>query len=289
MESFWASVLPTESSNDEEKWSDSKSANSQEPSSLVMEESSSCKRKKTKISPAAVTHHSWEEVCDAYATLMQQKPSLSGRQFNKAVLELLHACIMLAQEEKSCPLPLPPPPPSSLPPPTMEWNFEQENFSRFRKLLLNKKELDSEQLVHQIVEWVNRSLSPNMPADEQKETLLKKSMAFVQELSPAIAIKTAPMIKSCVAQLFDSQLDNLFAEIHMPEMTIREKSLMYRRMLSNFLDDATSVCFAFSNKQLLGRLQPKDLYFLTFFACVTARRARGDNLLQLGCVGKPFI
>ena len=29
----------------------------------------------------------------------------------------------------------------------------------------------------------------------------------------------------------------------------------------------------------------KDVWFLTFFACVTARRARGDNILQLGCTG----
>lgn len=252
--------------------------------SLVMESvDSKPQRKKMKHSPTGVAavYSSWDDIIRAYQLLLQQKSSMSGRRFNKKALELLDACIRLASQSN----------PSSQAPtsvdnfPTTEWNFEQENLSKFRAILLNDKELASEDLVQQIVQWVNKGLPDHMTADEKKDTLFKKSMAFVQELSPALAIKTGPIIKSCVAQMFDSQLDHLFAEIKMPEMTVKEKSIMYRRMLGNFLDDAKSVSFAFTNKQLLGRLQPKDLYFLTFFACVTVRRCRGDNLLQLGCVG----
>ena len=116
--------------------------------------------------------------------------------------------------------------------------------------------------------------------------LLKRSIAFVAELSPQLSIKIAPVIRSCVARMFDSALENLFAEIRMPEMPLREKSLMYCRMLSNFLDHPECVSFAATNKSLLGRITPVDIWFLTFFACVTTRRMRGDNLLQLGCVGE---
>jgi len=251
--------------------------------SLVMENvDAQPQRKKRKHSPmGAAVYSSWDNIVGAYRALLQQKSSMSGRRFNKKALELLDACIRLAnQSNPSCQGPA-----SVDTSPITEWNFEQENLSKFRAILLNDRELASEDLVQQIVQWVNKGLPDHMTADEKKDTLFKKSMAFVQELSPALAIKTGPIIKSCVAQMFDSQLDHLFAEIKMPEMTIKEKSIMYRRMLGNFLDDAKSVSFAFTNKQLLGRLQPKDLYFLTFFACVTVRRCRGDNLLQLGCVG----
>jgi hypothetical protein len=72
----------------------------------------------------------------------------------------------------------------------------------------------------------------------------------------------------------------------MPEMPLREKSLLYRRMFSRFLDDDRCISFAAINKSLLGKIDMRDLFFLTFYACVTSRRHRGDCLLQLGLVGK---
>lgn len=279
MAQFWNDVLPDVSN-------DSQCSMQREPttSSLVMENVNGVvqpERKKIKrLSSDSKHYQSWDELCSAYQNLLQQKSSLSGRQFNKKALELLDACIDMARQKNPLLGQT-----NETTAANMEWNFEQENLSKFRAILLNDKELASEDLVQQIVQWVEKGLPANMTADEKKDTLLKKSLAFVQELSPALSIKTGPMIKSCVAQMFDSQLDNLFAEIKMPQMTVKEKSLMYRRMLGNFLDDAKSISFAYTNKQLLGRLQPKDLYFLTFFACVTVRRSRGDRLLQLGCVG----
>ena len=71
-------------------------------------------------------------------------------------------------------------------------------------------------------------------------------------------------------------------------MSLQEKAVMYCRMLSNFIDDPSCVTFATTNKQLLGKLLPVDVWFLTFFVFVTARRVRGDNLLMLGLVGECF-
>jgi len=114
---------------------------------------------------------------------------------------------------------------------------------------------------------------------------LKKSIDFIQELSAALRLKVEPIVKSCVSQRFDSKMDYMFAEINLPEMDIKEKAILYRRMLANFIDNDHCISFATTNRRLLGKLTPKDVWFLTFFACVTARRSRGDNLLQLGCVG----
>ena len=278
----WCDILPNLS--DDSQWSNASTTNQPQQrlatSSLEMENVVlEPQRKKIKRFPAtSIMYKSWDDICCAYQSLLQEKPSISGRRFNKKALELLDACIHLARQNNAGLM-------SSSNTAATEWNFEQENLSKFRAILLNDKELASEDLVHQIVQWVNKGLPVYMTADERKDTLLKKSLAFVQELSPALSIKTGPMIKSCVAQMFDTQLDNLFAEVQMPDLTVKEKSIMYCRMLGNFLDDAKCVSFACTNKQLLGRLQPKDLYFLTFFACVTVRRSRSDRLLQLGCVG----
>jgi hypothetical protein len=39
------------------------------------------------------------------------------------------------------------------------------------------------------------------------------------------------------------------------------------------------------NPKMLGKIAPVYMWFLTFFDYATCRRVRGDNLLQLGCVG----
>jgi hypothetical protein len=230
---------------------------------------------------------SWADLVRRHSELLSRKGKMNSRLFNKAALDLLAA--FAAQS----PPPLPPSPsaaaaagPSRMPSTTGDWATEKEALSHFRSVILNQKEMDSEELVARVCQYVESQLSPLLTVDEKKETLLKKSLAFVLELSPQLSLKTAPVIRTYIHQMFDSQLENLFAEIRMPEMPMRQKALLYRRMFTNLFDDHQCVSFAATNKALLGKLSIRDLYFLTFYACVTSRRHRGDNLLQLGCVGK---
>jgi hypothetical protein len=216
---------------------------------------------------------------------------MNSRQFNKKALELLAAFAAQALKLSDAAAAQTPAValsagPSPMPSVTHDWATEKEALSHFRALLLNEKEMESEKLVARVCQYIESQLSPLLTVDEKKETLLKKSLAFVLELSPQLSLKTAPVIRTYINQMFDSKLENLFAEIRMPEMPMREKSLLYRRMFTRLFDDDKSVSFAATNKALLGKLSIRDLYFLTFYACVTSRRHRGDNLLQLGCVGE---
>ena len=111
-------------------------------------------------------------------------------------------------------------------------------------------------------------------------------MSFLIELSPQLGIKAGAAVKSYISRLFGSDIDELLAEVRLPEMSLRDKTDMYTRMFENLMDDPRCVSFAASNIQLLGQLEPVDIWFLTFFAFVTVKRSRGDNLLMLGCVGK---
>lgn len=242
---------------------------------------------------------SWPELIQHHAALVANKDNMCGRRFNKTALELLDACVRLVQSgggggglatpsfsSSSSSSPAPAKPNPTLDVAERDWASQKEALVEFRSLLLNHKEVVGEDLVQRVVEYIQQTLPPLLTADEKRETLLKKSMSFMQELSPALCLKTAPLVKSCVAKLFDSHMDQMFAEITLPDMDLKEKALIYRRMLSNFIDDERCVSFAATNRHLLGKLLPKDVWFLTFFACVTARRSRGDNLLQLGCVGE---
>lgn len=216
-----------------------------------------------------------------YTDLMMLKGKIDSRRFNKNAFALLDNCIaalrsldgtMMVASEKE---------------PTLSKYRDdaKEAFGEFRRLLLNAKEMHSETLVERVVTFINNGLLPSLTADERKEELQKKSLAFITELSPSMSIKIAPIIKSYIARQFGSDLEDLLAEVRLPEMSPKMKTLMYARMFGNLMDDPKCVSFAATNKQLLGDLLPVDVWFLTFFAFVTVRRSRGDNLLMLGLVG----
>jgi len=227
------------------------------------------------ISTAAPTQNAWCSLINDHASLLSSQATMDRRKFNKSVMALLNKAIILAKEHIN----------SS--PHSMQqlWPDPRAMFGEFRLMLLNDKEMASEDMVEKIVNFVQQSISPLLTADERKEELQKKSVALLQDLSPQMSIKFTPIIKSYIARQFGSDMDDMLAEICLPEMSLKEKTSLYTRMLTNFLDDVGCLSFAFSNRRLLGNVTPVDLWFLTFFAFVTARRCRGDNLLMLGCVG----
>jgi hypothetical protein len=223
---------------------------------------------------------SWSNIINEHQVLLSNKPNMDRRRFNKSVFMLLNKTISLAQQH------LQQANSASIPHTVNEWEDPKHIFAKFRKELLNPKEMKSEELVESVVAYVNQTLPSLLTADEHKEELQKKSLALLQDLSPQMSIKLAPIVKSYIVRQFGANIEDLLAEVHLPEMSLKEKTNMYTRMLNNFFSDVGCISFALSNRKLLGNLTPSDLWFLTFFAFVTARRCRGDNLLMLGCVGK---
>jgi hypothetical protein len=218
------------------------------------------------------------QLIQEYTSLMMTKGKMDSRRFNKLAFALLDQCIKALQCTEGQ---------ASIKEPTISKYREdaKEAFGEFRLLLLNAKEMHSEILVQRVVSFIDKGLSSLLTSDERKEELQKKSLAFITELSPSMSIKIAPIIKSYISRQFGSDLEDLLAEVRLPEMSPKEKTLTYARMFKNFMDNPSCITFAATNKQLLGDLEPADVWFLTFFAFVTVRRSRGDNLLMLGLVG----
>ena len=232
------------------------------------------------VTPSAQANDmDWAAFIQEYDTLMMSKGKIDTRRFNMEAILLLNKCVATIRSMNGV-----------YAKPTQGPSFSEdpngEAFGEFRRLLLTAKDMASEVLVEKVVAFVNQGLSPLMTADERKEELQKKTISFISGLSPQMSIKTTPIVKSYIAQLFGSDLDDLLGEVRLPEMSLKEKTLIYTRMFENFFDRSQCVSFAATNKQLLGDLTPADVWFLTFFAFVTVKRSRGDNLLMLGCVGK---
>lgn len=226
----------------------------------------------------APEHKTWNSIIDEHNALLSNKATMDRRKFNKSVLILLNKTIALVKETLLSN--------TIMAPNVIPWHNQNAAFSKYRDILLNDKEIKSEELVEQIVFFVNQNMSPLLTADERKEELQKKSLALLQDLSPQMSIKLAPIVKSYIARQFGVNIEDMLAEVSLPELSLQDKTAMYTRMIDNFLDDVGCISFAFSNRRLLGNIAPVDLWFLTFFAFVTVRRCRGDNLLMLGCVGK---
>ena len=234
---------------------------------------------------------SWASVCQEYAVLMNSKGEMDGRKFNKLALALLKKCIVKArqsQEQAAHLFSIPTKEESLFSPAVPGCHNAKELFGDFRNLLLNAKELHSEELCSQLVAFVDKTLPPLLTVDERKEELQKKCIYFLSELSPQLSIKLSPIIRSTISRQFGADIEDMLAEVLLPEMSVRDKSNLYSKMLEKFLGDTTSISFAVTNRQLMGNLLPADLWFLTFFAFVTTRRCRGDNLLMLGLVGMYF-
>ena len=222
----------------------------------------------------------WETLIQEYNCLMMDKDTIDRRRFNKTALVLLDKCIATAKSMGNFA--------QSLSKPTGSKCLDDsiDTFEEFREILLNAKELAIDDLTNRVVAFIDKGLSPALTADERKEELQKKTMSFLTELSPQLSIKAAAAVKSHIGRQFGSDLEDLLGEIKMPEMSLKNKTNMYTRMFENLMDDPRCVSFAASSLQLLGKLAPADVWFLTFFAFVTVKRSRGDNLLMLGCVGK---
>ena len=232
------------------------------------------------VTPSAQANDmDWAAFIQEYDALMMSKGKIDTRRFNMEAILLLNKCVATIRSMNGV-----------YAKPTQGPSFSEdpngEAFGEFRRLLLTAKDMASEVLVEKVVAFVNQGLSPLMTADERKEELQKKTISFISGLSPQMSIKTTPIVKSYIAQMFGSDLDDLLGEVRLPEMSLKEKTLIYTRMFENFFDHSRCISFAATNKQLLGDLDPADVWFLTFFAFVTVKRSRGDNLLMLGCVGK---
>lgn len=226
---------------------------------------------------------------EEYVVLQHNKSKMSKRKVNQMTQTLLDKCIVFVSRHSINTGQIEPLPSQQIitkPTNTTDWQPLLDALGDFRQTLLTAKEQISEEVVQHIVHYINEKLSDHLSADERHNELQKQCLEFLQDVSPQLSIKVAPLVKSYISRQFGLGIDNLLAEVCLPDLSVKDKTLLYQRMFNTFLDNTKCISFACSNRQLLGQLSPADVWFLTFFSFVTARRSRADNLLMLGLVGK---
>jgi hypothetical protein len=162
---------------------------------------------------------------------------------------------------------------------------EMEIMTEYTMRILNDREVSSDELVTRIVAMVEAQIPQHLDAEEKRQTLERAVLAKLSAASSCLKLKLAPLAKAYMNQREDEEMDGLFYNMIVPQMTRREKAMIYGIMFARFMDDDDCVSFATGNPRMLGRVAAVDIWFLTFFVFVTCRRIRGDNLLQLGCTG----
>ena len=140
--------------------------------------------------------------------------------------------------------------------------------------MLNQRELTGEEMVAKIMDHVERRLPPDMSADEKRQALFRGIMDKLNELSASLQIRLGPIAKSLMMFRQNRDMNELFAEVQLPELSLKEKSLLYGRMLFKLLDDPDYVSYTTTNPKLLGNLPPKDVWFLTFLPLSLANGPR---------------
>jgi len=157
---------------------------------------------------------------------------------------------------------------------------------KIRDQLLSKKDIETESFLQDLMEQVASELPEHLTESERNTEMIKKVVGRLHSIGSSLVLKLNPLIKTIVEYKSALQTEGDLATINVPELGVREKSEIYKRMFYNFVSDQECVSYKISNKSDLGNLCHQELFVLTLFVFATCRRTRSDGLLQLFVSGK---
>jgi hypothetical protein len=82
-------------------------------------------------------------------------------------------------------------------------------------------------------------------------------MDKLNELSASLQIRLGPIAKSLMQFRQNRDMNDLFAKVQLPELNLKEKRLLYGRMLFKLLDDPEYVLYATTNPKFWAVCHPK--------------------------------
>jgi len=148
--------------------------------------------------------------------------------------------------------------------------------------VLSRSELKSEIFLNKFVKAFNLKYGKDAKTQQEKVDKANKELASI---SIILAQKFAPHMKQLITIQEEEKTSNLYCEINAAPQNPLNNASNYRKCFDAYVNSSNCVSFTASNVDLLGRLDIKDVFILTFFAMLTNRRKPYDNLLQLICSG----
>jgi hypothetical protein len=94
------------------------------------------------------------------------------------------------------------------------------------------------------------------------------------------------VIRFVINQREQFQLKDLYGNICASTPPQELSSLAYQKCFDTFVDCQDAVSIKAGDPLLIGNIDPRDAFVLTFFSIVTMKRSKGDNLMQLIICGR---
>ena len=149
--------------------------------------------------------------------------------------------------------------------------------------LVSRKDLRVEDFLTEVFDSLSAPL--NTPAVELARIWKEQVQEKIARESVVLSHRTSPLVQIMLEQKVRQLLETKFVRVETKVEDLRTMAEKYTACFNQWIDCNTHVNFTAVNKKLLGNLSAKDAWILTFFACCTSQRSKGDNLLQLGLVG----
>ena len=182
---------------------------------------------------------------------------------------------MTSYEEDDCDDALPP-----VTPPPMPSHTEI-------KTLVSARDIVTESFLQEIIDSLPEP--PHSSAVELAREWKEEAKKRITGMSVTLSHRVQPLVQLMLEQKLAQNMDKSFSTIQVIEPPIFDMAKKYRRCFNTWIDASNCVSFKATNVRLLGKVNVKDVYILTFFTFLTCRRAKNDNILQLGMVGSSTV
>lgn len=149
--------------------------------------------------------------------------------------------------------------------------------------LVTQKDVLTEAFLKEVLESLPQR--DDLSATELYRLWKDEARKRITKFSVTLSHKLSPLVQIMLDQKLAANMETTFVEVDTHQPSLKDMVWRYERCFNTWIDDAACVSFKATNTRLLGQVEVKDIYILTFFAFCTCRRARDDNILQLGLVG----
>jgi midasin (ATPase involved in ribosome maturation) len=165
--------------------------------------------------------------------------------------------------------------------------LDQETTVEMVEQLLSTREKHVEEFLHMFFDSLEKENKfAGMSADLAQQSRFDEAFKKVSELSLVLSHRLESVIKFVLNQREQNTLKGLYGNIQASGPSQEESSEAYQKCFNTFVDCLDAVSIKAGDPLLIGDLCPREAFILTFFAFITMKRSKGDNLMQLIICGK---
>jgi hypothetical protein len=149
--------------------------------------------------------------------------------------------------------------------------------------LITAREQITETFLKEIIDTLPEP--PNTSAVELARAWKDEARKRIGDMSVTLSHRVQPIVQLLLEEKLAKTMDKSFLTVEIAEPLLEDMANRYKKCFNIWIDASQHVSFKATNTRLLGNVSAKDMYILTYFAFLTCKRAKCDNILQLGLVG----